>query len=265
MFFRARAKDMMIKLDIFPHGLSVTWCFYVLGFLWITWISESRLFVSCIKKNSHGGSDDILRYMFTYNDAMMAFDEMMGSKSFKEKQTPIKGVKTKYVDKDQGSAKLSENQKKQILEQFGTDSSNRRLSHLDVTTKGNFIPDNTFNIGENNIKDSLTNISSNRLKFLKEHIKPRKHKKLVIAQQTKHKNRHRGGKRTKLYIGGLFELSGSEHEANGKSELDAALLAVKHVNAMRVIPGYELKLLFNDTKVSQSFYNRVCNLIPDPS
>ncbi|CAG5136460.1 unnamed protein product, partial [Candidula unifasciata] len=50
-----------------------------------------------------------------------------------------------------------------------------------------------------------------------------------------------------LYIGGLFELSGRYVE-NGYSELDAALLAVDHINEKGFIPGYRLQLLFNDSK-----------------
>jgi hypothetical protein len=52
-----------------------------------------------------------------------------------------------------------------------------------------------------------------------------------------------------LYIGGLFELTGSRPPSIGHSELTAALLAVEHVNTQGVVPGYTLELLYNDTGV----------------
>ena len=53
----------------------------------------------------------------------------------------------------------------------------------------------------------------------------------------------------KLYIGGLFELNGSAITRNGRSELEAAQLAVDHINEQQFIPGYHLEMFFNDTKV----------------
>lgn len=50
---------------------------------------------------------------------------------------------------------------------------------------------------------------------------------------------------------GLFELSTRWGERpEGRSELAAARLAVKHVNQRKLLPGYYLHLLTNDTKVS---------------
>ena len=54
--------------------------------------------------------------------------------------------------------------------------------------------------------------------------------------------------RRTLHIGGFFELSGP-YPGNGQSDLDAALLAIDHVNDQFIIPGYRLELLFNDSKV----------------
>ncbi|XP_071087833.1 gamma-aminobutyric acid type B receptor subunit 2-like [Haliotis cracherodii] len=51
-----------------------------------------------------------------------------------------------------------------------------------------------------------------------------------------------------LYIGGLFELSGATHAESGLSELRAAQLAVKHINEYGVVPGFNLELLYKDTK-----------------
>ncbi|XP_059158110.1 gamma-aminobutyric acid type B receptor subunit 2-like [Physella acuta] len=55
-----------------------------------------------------------------------------------------------------------------------------------------------------------------------------------------------------LHIGGLFELSGKDGPS-GRSELDAALLAIDHVNKMDIIPGYQLTLLYNDSKCDPGF------------
>lgn len=52
-----------------------------------------------------------------------------------------------------------------------------------------------------------------------------------------------------IYIGGLFELSGSRDVRRGYSELTAAKLAVSHINDKGILPGYKLELLYNDTKV----------------
>lgn len=57
-----------------------------------------------------------------------------------------------------------------------------------------------------------------------------------------------------LYIGGLFELSDSGLEKDAKSELDAALLGIRHVNEMEIVPGYNLHLVYNDSKVSNLRY-----------
>ncbi|KAL1509289.1 hypothetical protein ABEB36_004051 [Hypothenemus hampei] len=53
-----------------------------------------------------------------------------------------------------------------------------------------------------------------------------------------------------IYILGLFELTnklGNQQE-EGASELIAAKLAVRHVNALKILPGYKLILLINDTQ-----------------
>ena len=64
----------------------------------------------------------------------------------------------------------------------------------------------------------------------------------------------RKSKKKLLYIGGLFDLSGSRSGALGKSELTAAKLAIDHINSKNVLKGYNLKLIFNDTGVSGMFY-----------
>ncbi|KAL8607269.1 hypothetical protein ACOMHN_047600 [Nucella lapillus] len=55
-----------------------------------------------------------------------------------------------------------------------------------------------------------------------------------------------------LYIGGIFELSQNSHAESARSELDAALLAIRHVNDKQVVPGYRLQLVFNDSKIDNS-------------
>lgn len=59
---------------------------------------------------------------------------------------------------------------------------------------------------------------------------------------------------TTIYIGGLFELSGSRDNGCGYSELTAAKLAVSHINAKGILPGYKLQLLYNDTKVGPNIF-----------
>ncbi|KAK5644175.1 hypothetical protein RI129_008020 [Pyrocoelia pectoralis] len=66
-----------------------------------------------------------------------------------------------------------------------------------------------------------------------------------------------------IYILGLFELStkwGKREE--GISELTAAELAINHVNKFKILPGYQLKLITNDTKCDpgvgvDSFFNAI--------
>lgn len=60
---------------------------------------------------------------------------------------------------------------------------------------------------------------------------------------------------------GLFELSTRWGERpEGRSELAAARLAVKHVNQRRLLPGYYLHLLTNDTKVMHNIIMGVSRL-----
>lgn len=50
---------------------------------------------------------------------------------------------------------------------------------------------------------------------------------------------------------GLFEMSTSAGErAEGRSELAAALLAIRHINQRKVLGEFQLRILTNDTKVS---------------
>ncbi|XP_026476179.1 uncharacterized protein LOC113381582 [Ctenocephalides felis] len=53
----------------------------------------------------------------------------------------------------------------------------------------------------------------------------------------------------KVSVLGLFELSTAYGERpEGNSELAAAMLAVRHINERKLLPGYSLELLTNDTK-----------------
>ena len=52
-----------------------------------------------------------------------------------------------------------------------------------------------------------------------------------------------------IYIGGLFPLSDSTTAVNGRLDLEAACLALNHVNEKNVLEGYQLVLYFNDTQV----------------
>ncbi|KAI0240329.1 hypothetical protein LSAT2_008979, partial [Lamellibrachia satsuma] len=66
----------------------------------------------------------------------------------------------------------------------------------------------------------------------------------------------------KLFIGGLFDLSGGIPSSNDQSELAAALLALRHINDQRYVPGYQLELVYNDTKCdpgygAEAFYDLI--------
>lgn len=64
-------------------------------------------------------------------------------------------------------------------------------------------------------------------------------------------NNFRNARVGKVSLLGLFELSSQNKERpEGRSELAAAMLAVKHINERMLLPGYTLELLTNDTKVS---------------
>ena len=58
-----------------------------------------------------------------------------------------------------------------------------------------------------------------------------------------------------IYIGGLFELTGTRSERLGLSELTSARLAIDHVNRVNFLNGYTLHLLHNDTRVSINLVN----------
>lgn len=56
---------------------------------------------------------------------------------------------------------------------------------------------------------------------------------------------------TKVSVLGLFELSTrTGMRPEGQSELAAAQMAIKHINARSLLPGYSLEMLTNDTEVS---------------
>ena len=52
---------------------------------------------------------------------------------------------------------------------------------------------------------------------------------------------------TPIYLLGLYPLSGNW--AGGQGQLPATRLGIKYVNAMNVLPGYELVLLPHNTEV----------------
>eukprot|EP00057_Strongylocentrotus_purpuratus_P002782 XP_003725244.1 PREDICTED: gamma-aminobutyric acid type B receptor subunit 1 [Strongylocentrotus purpuratus] len=51
-----------------------------------------------------------------------------------------------------------------------------------------------------------------------------------------------------IFVGGLFPLTGSPVSANGKLDLEAACMALNHVNEQQVLEGYRLVMYFNDTQ-----------------
>lgn len=86
-------------------------------------------------------------------------------------------------------------------------------------------------------------------------IKPRKMNKELRINAV-FENDHKLGKvrifrsSKVLTILGLFELSrGNETRYEGYSELRAAEMAIKHMNQLKLVPGYMFELLVNDTQV----------------
>ncbi|GLV22142.1 metabotropic GABA-B receptor subtype 3, partial [Carabus blaptoides fortunei] len=68
--------------------------------------------------------------------------------------------------------------------------------------------------------------------------------------------------RTVVSLLGLFELSTRSGERpEGRSELAAAQLAVKHINTRKLLPGYTLELLTNDTQTLTDWKKRLLNLM----
>jgi gamma-aminobutyric acid type B receptor len=59
----------------------------------------------------------------------------------------------------------------------------------------------------------------------------------------------------RITVLGLFEMTTRAGErAEGHSELAAARLAVSHINEQRLLPGYQLELITNDTKVTSAVF-----------
>lgn len=81
----------------------------------------------------------------------------------------------------------------------------------------------------------------------------RKGKKVTEAKAPINSNvTNRARKRGKVSLLGLFELTSRAglSRAEGRSELAAAELAVKHINERKLLKGYTLELITNDTQVS---------------
>lgn len=82
-------------------------------------------------------------------------------------------------------------------------------------------------------------------------IKGKKAKESTEAPSSDINVTNRVQKRGKVSLLGLFELTSRSGllRAEGKSELAAAELAVKHINERRLLKGYTLELITNDTQV----------------
>lgn len=80
----------------------------------------------------------------------------------------------------------------------------------------------------------------------------RKGKKLMEEVSINSTATNRVQKRGKVSLLGLFELTSRSgvSRAEGRSELAAAELAVKHINERKLLKGYTLELITNDTQVS---------------
>lgn len=76
-----------------------------------------------------------------------------------------------------------------------------------------------------------------------------------VKQETSLNVTNRVQNRGKVSLLGLFELTSRTGllRAEGKSELAAAELAVKHINERRLLKGYTLELITNDTQVMMAF------------
>lgn len=63
------------------------------------------------------------------------------------------------------------------------------------------------------------------------------------------RGKNRAGREKTLYIGGMFPMTGSW--AGGKGCRPAVEMALEDVNKrMDILPGYTLKMVFNDSRVS---------------
>jgi hypothetical protein len=66
----------------------------------------------------------------------------------------------------------------------------------------------------------------------------------------------------RITVLGLFEMTTRAGErVEGHSELAAARLAVGHINEKRLLPGYQLELITNDTKVTSAVSFILCSEI----
>ena len=113
---------------------------------------------------------------------------------------------------------------------------------------------------ENSIVESIKSIDNNQssnhnpsmMKNSTKNAKKKSKSRTNAKNSTvKRLTNHRGVKKlSKVSLLGLFEMTthlGTRWE--GKSELAAAKLAVKHVNERQLLPGYVLELITNDTQV----------------
>ena len=74
-------------------------------------------------------------------------------------------------------------------------------------------------------------------------------KRLIFFLLLSARNAANGSKT--LYVGGLFPLSGPSKSLEGRAILSACQLAIEMVNNRTdILPGYELQLLWNDSKVN---------------
>jgi hypothetical protein len=76
----------------------------------------------------------------------------------------------------------------------------------------------------------------------------------ALAQRTGSAGNDTSDHLKRITVLGLFEMtSRAGDRSEGRSELAAARLAITHVNEKRILPGYQLELITNDTKVTGVF------------
>lgn len=133
------------------------------------------------------------------------------------------------------------------------------------TTDKNVLPNPTFLSSDNYILDNITNFIENKSDFPSNSnnrcissnnqscLETQACASLACSSTHIKQSNNSTGNKTKLYIGGLFDLTGNRDAELGQSELTAARLAVDGVNKDNVLPEYELVLLHNDTQVSKLY------------
>lgn len=113
--------------------------------------------------------------------------------------------------------------------------------HLCVMFLTSAIITSLFIMKNSKQSDNLKSLKNSKTSFNSSVTKP------FFANQEGRKS----NKSQTIHILGLFELTTKwGQRIEGLSEIAAAELAIRHVNALNILPDYTLKLIVNDTMVS---------------